>query len=124
MIIRESFPISFENREIWVGCFDGLGDKSKIVKIKFLEEYKEIKLPSSPALIAMNVYGTVITCELAEIFINTLNRNEKLIRKVAFSGLTKEGLRNIKSYIKTSNVQLNFAINYFDDFEEAKEWLI
>jgi hypothetical protein len=124
MIIRKSFSIFFNNGEIWAGNFDGLGDNFDIIRNKVLEEQEIIKRPSTPALVIFNVYGTDINYKLAEIFINSLFDVQASVKKVAFSGLTKQGKKNIKSFIKNSGYTLEFALNYFDDLEKAKQWLV
>lgn len=121
LIIRKSFVLPYNNGELWAEELDSLYGFSEIVESKFLEDMKMIRRPSTPAVIAINLYQTLLTKHLAEIILKNLVDAGASVRKVAFIGLDREGLRMMKQEIKSSNA--NLVHEYFKDIDKAKEWL-
>lgn len=124
MIIRQSFRISFNNAELWNGCFDGLGDSEELIRQKLADDMKEIRRPSSPSLILLNVYGTVLANDLTGFILEQLASAQPYVKKVAVSGLEWKYKNTMIKYIKKRQGPLPFAIAFFDDLQKAKEWLI
>jgi hypothetical protein len=122
LIVRKSFVIPHNNGEMWAEELDSLYNFSDIIQSKFLEDMKSIRRPSSPSIIAINLNQTMITKHLATIIVQNLIDAGSSVRKVAFVGLDKEGLCNMKQVFKNYNT--NFTYQYFVDFARAKDWLI
>ena len=122
LIIRKSFSISHNNGVIWGENSDALYDFEEVVESKFSEDMKTIKKPSSPSAIAMNLNQTAITKRLAAMIIENLIEAGFGVRKVAFVGLEKEHLHNMKQAIK--NQSTGFVYRFFGNFVAAKDWLI
>lgn len=122
LIVRKSFAISHNNGEMWAEELDSLFNFSDIVESKFLEDMKTIRKPSSPSIIAINLNQTMITNHLATIIIENLIDAGSSVKKVSFIGLDKKSLNIMKKVFKNYNP--NFVYKYFDDFVEAKDWLI
>ena len=72
----------------------------------------------------VDLYETVIDDEVAEFLTKHFKTIEHKIRKLCLVGLSSSGRRKITSKIKAENIVLAGQIQYFDDPEEAKQWLI
>ena len=121
LIIRKSFSVSHNNGDMWAEDLDALYDFTEIVENKFMEDLKTIRRPSSPSVIAINLNQTVITQHLATVIFEGLISAGN-VRKVAFVGIDKEGLRIMKQTSK--KYRTDFVYQYFNDFVIAKDWLI
>ena len=122
LIIRKSIIASHNNGEIWGVNSDGLYDFEDVVESKFLEDMKAIRRPSTPSGIAINLNQTVVSKHLAVVFMENFVGAGASVRKVAFVGLDKDSLHNMKQVIKTYDI--HFAYQFFDDFMIAKDWLL
>jgi hypothetical protein len=122
LIIRESFIASHNNGAIWAVNLDALYDFEDIAINKFLEDLKEIKRPSTPSALAINLKETAVTKRVAEAITDGLVQAGTGVRKVVFVGLEKESVRIMNHVMK--NRDIGFACKYFSDFMEAKDWLI
>lgn len=101
---------------------DGLNVYKDIARDKFLDDVKIIKRPSSPSLIAVHLYRTQLEDELANVIITKLHDAGNSVRKVAFVGLTRKGIKLVRSIIKKINI--TFISNFFSDYEKAMLWLV
>lgn len=122
LLISKSMILPFNGNHIFYSSLDGLNVYDDIAKDKFLDDIKLIKRPSSPSLVAVHLYKTHLEEELANIIITKLHDSGNSVRKVAFVGLTKKGIKLVRSIIKKINVA--FISNFFSDYEKAKLWLV
>lgn len=122
LIIRKSFALPYHNAMIWAEDLDALSVHSDLVREKFLADMAEIRKPSSPALIAMNVYGTLVEEPLARIFASALVGAGASVKRVAFIGLGRQARGLLRGCLE--ELQATFAYTFLDDFEKAKEWLV
>ncbi len=120
--LMKSFALPHNNGEMWGSNLDALGGQTDALERRFLEDMAVIRRPSSPGIIAMNLYQTVVTQELADLMMAQLNDAGPRVTRVAFIGLDRSGLRHMKDAGKRHNVK--FVHKYFADFVLAKDWLI
>lgn len=67
LLISKSMILPFNGNHIFYTSLDGLNVYQDIAKDKILEDMKTIKRPSSPSLVAVHLYGTLLEEELANI---------------------------------------------------------
>lgn len=124
LIVRDSFKITFHDAELWAANFDSLGDHYELIKKKFLEDIAVLKRPSSPSQVLLNLHQTDVTNELAHFLIDNFESAQPYLKKVVFSGLCYRAKRELQKYIFKKQPGLQFAVNFIDDVEKAKEWLL
>lgn len=122
LIVRKSFAISHHNGFIWAENLDALYDFADIVESKFLNDMKQIKRPSTPSMIAINLNETTTKENLAETIVGGLVDAGGSVRKVAFVGLRRKYISIMKQALNSHNA--GFTFRFFDDFMEAKDWLV
>lgn len=122
LIIRESMKMAFMGGEIWFEQLDALSVHTDIVTNKFINDLSHIRKISTPSRIAINLNETLVNEELADLLVTKLAESSKYITKLAFVGLDMSGKRLVKKKFK--NINFSFAVNYINDYEKAKIWLM
>lgn len=122
MIIRESFALPYHGGAIWCEHLDGLANRLDIVEEKFLRDMQTILRPSSPARIALGLYGTDIDQRIADLIIAQFTAARSRVQRVAVIGANRAVTRRLQVSLKRECPQ--FAVHFTDDFEKGKEWLI
>jgi hypothetical protein len=121
---KKSFAMYFGGGEIWFEHLDGMYSFKDEVIRKFVADTSNITKPSSPALIAVNLDETVVDKEIIDIITDAYIKNTTYIHKVVFIGLNKNCQKLMKDAFNKRATEYYFAINYINDFEKAKEWLV
>jgi hypothetical protein len=121
---RKSFAMYFSGGEIWFEHLDGMYSFEDEVMRKFINNITNITKPSAPSLIAVNLDETVVSEKIIALITDTYIKNTRYIHKVIFIGLDKYSQKLMKSAFKKRDDEYQFAVNYINDFEKAKEWLI
>lgn len=121
---KKSMSLYFNNGEIWFEHLDSLGSNQEYLKQKFQNDLPMIKRPSGSAYVCVNLDETEVNSQILEFILYTFRDMEKLIRKVAFVGLNRQGRKSLKELIKNSDVPISFLIKCFNDYQLSKEWLI
>lgn len=122
LIISPSMILPFNGNYIFYSSLDGLNVYNDIAIDKFLVDIKTIKRPSSPSLIAINLYGTIPDNDLIVTIINHLIKSGVSVRKVVFVSINAKGKKLVKSALK--NQKPTFICSFNDDYEKAKLWLV
>lgn len=122
LIIRPSFALPYGNAEIWCEELDGLSVYSDVVVEKFLADMRDIRRPSTPGLIAINLAGTQLDAELLALFAEQLCAAGDAVRRVAFVGLARLAKRVLRRELQMR--RCGFVYACLVDFEQAKEWLV
>lgn len=86
---------------------------------KFIDDTPSITKVSAPSLIAVNLDEKIIA-----LITDTYIKNTFYIQKVVFVGLERYSRNLMKQAFKKRENEYQFAINYINDFEKAKEWLV
>ena len=117
---KKSFSMFFGGGEIWFEHLDGLYAYSELAIEKLENDYQTFKSPSSPSLIAVNIDETTVTQDLIAALKETLLNGQKRFTRVVFVGANWQ----IKCKLRKSFAGAPFALNFLNDFEKAKEWLV
>ena len=100
----------------------GLFTENDVLAGRWEEDIAVIRRPSSPGVIAMNLCQTAVSAAQADKMMADLQAAGPRVARVAFIGLDRAGLRNMKDAGRRHGV--TFVHRYFDDFVLAKDWLI
>jgi hypothetical protein len=119
----KSFAIHFAGTEIWIEHLDGMYSFTDDVMRKFADDVLSIIRPSAPSLIAVNLDETVVTEELTALIAETFSNYSERIRKIVFVGLNRRSQKLFRRAFEKRADEYQFAVNYINDFEKAKEWL-
>lgn len=123
LIIRKSTSMFFAGGEIFFLQLDALSVYTELVTEKFLEDMKLVSRPSMTSDIAVNLNETLVTDEMCKIMADSFCAVKKPLHKVCFVGLDKDSKRTMKKAFKEHG-RTGFAVNFIDDYEKAKEWLV
>lgn len=121
---KKSFALYFNGGEIWCEHLDGMYTFTKEVMLKFIEDTPHVTKHSATSLIAVNLDDTLVTEEIITLISDTYVKNTRFIQKLVFVGLDKYSRRKFISAFKKREDEFEFVINYINDFEKAKEWLV
>ncbi len=121
---KKSFILSFMGADIWFEHLDGMYSYTDEVIQKFIKDLPNITKPSAPSLVSVNLDETLVDERLVDIIADTYIINTRFIHKLVFVGLNKHARKIMMRAFKKRNGQYQFAINYVNDFEKAKEWLV
>ena len=116
---KKSFELNYNNGMIWCEHLDGMGVYEDEVIAKFLEDKRTFSRPSVSSIMIINLDKTRITDRIADTIVNTVLESDKPFRKIVFVG-AKAPWRSRLGTIKQKGIMVNFI----DDYEKAKEWLI
>lgn len=118
---KKSFELYFNGGSIWVEHLDGMGDmKDKVIE-KFLNDKKSFCRPSMTSFIIVNLDQTEIDDDIISCIFDTFVNSQKRFMKIAFVGVKKIGDRN---YLRDISRKKGCPVEFFDDFEKAKWWVL
>jgi len=123
-INKKSFALFFAGGEIWAEHLDAMYDQKELVLEKFHGDLSKIQRPSSPGLVVINLDETVVDMEIAEDIISSLAKSSQYLRKVVFVGLGWKNRIQMKKLTSKYESEIHFIINYVNDYEKAKLWLV
>jgi hypothetical protein len=121
---KKSFAMYFGGGEIWFEHLDGMYSFTDKVIHKFIDDTQNVTKPSAPSLIAINLDETVVNEKIIALITDTYIKNSRYIHKVVFVGLYSCSQKLMKKAFKKREGEYEFAVNYINDFEKAKEWLV
>lgn len=119
-INKKSFSMFFGGGEIWFEHLDGMYEYTNLAIEKLENDYQQFKRPSKPSLIAINLDETVVDDALIGAIAEKLLNSDKRFTRVVFVGVDKKVKRKIENVLEGAS----FALDFINDFEKAKEWLV
>ena len=112
--------VSRRERDLW--CIDFSGYEHDVAGLQREIDAAETVLcnaPDNSLLVAINLYGTQISAPIASFF--SRNSHSRAIHKFAIVGIS--GPRRFW-YEKAQHITWPIAHRFFDDYEQAKDWLV
>lgn len=100
--------------------FSNMEALSKIIDL----EEKYILKSAGNRRIWIDLYDSYLTDEIVEKFVNHILAIHSKIHKLALVGCSKTITRKINGSVKKTDSDLFNEIRYFNDPEDAKNWLI
>lgn len=110
----------FVGAEICFEHLDGIYEYTDLAIEKSENDYFEFNRPSMPSLIAINLDETLVDDKLIYAVAEKLLNSDKQFMRVVFVGINI----SVKRKIKKALLETSFALNFINDFEKAKEWLV
>ncbi|MGN0578853.1 MAG: hypothetical protein ACI4J4_09555 [Ruminiclostridium sp.] len=117
---KKSFSMFFGGGEIWFEHLDGIYGYTDLAIEKLNNDYLQFGKPSLPSLIAINLDETYVPDELITAIAEKLLNSKKRFTRVVVVGTDLITRRKIKKALFGAA----FALNFINDFEKAKEWLV
>lgn len=119
--VKKSFCMSVNGGDVWFEHLDGIYENEQLVLEKLETDAKTFSRPSMPSLIAINIDETEITEDIADTLVEKLT-GAKMFTRVVFVGVNGSDKRKLKR--KISATPHRFALDFNNDFQKAKEWLV
>jgi hypothetical protein len=119
-INKKSFELNYNGGTIWCEHLDGMADLEQEVIEKFKRDLPNLMRPSVSSCMIINLDETVITKAIEDVIVNGLVDGNKQFRKIAFVGVDR------KTHLKFSEIhsRTGAIVNFLDDYEKAKEWVL
>jgi hypothetical protein len=121
---KKSFAMYFCGGEIWFEHLDGMYSFTDEVMHKFIYDTQNVTKPSAPSLIAVNLDETDVNEKIVDLITDTYIKNTRYIHKVVFVGLNRYSRKLMEKAFQKREDEYQFTVNYINDFEKAKEWLV
>ena len=115
------FSMPVYSGEIWVSDLSGLRSDGNAARKMIAELEAHIRKPANSFRVALDVFDTNLTGELARMMVNGLVSMQKNIKKLAIKGASRMGKFHLRRCLKRANAEI--PIRFFDDYEELKKWL-
>ncbi|NLL78719.1 MAG: hypothetical protein GX234_02725 [Clostridiales bacterium] len=117
---KKSFAMFFGGGEIWFEHLDGIYGYTDLAIEKLEQDYQQFKRPSMPSLLAVNLEETMVNNALIHAIAEKILNGNKQFTRVVFVGVNISAQKEIKKALKGAP----FVLNFINDFEKAKEWLV
>jgi hypothetical protein len=124
LIVRESFAMFFGGGKIFFVQLDGLYDNKALVMEKFERDMQTLKKPSAPSQMGLHLKDTVVDRDMAQSMLLQMNGPGQHMQKVAIVGLKWLDKRLFKRLIRDMDPPARYALDFFEDYEQAKIWLV
>ena len=117
-----TFPYYYKNGELF-GAHYASFEKREHDLLTLMRAEEEFMIQQNhPLPYWANFYGTALTNTISIEFMQSMNRLQKYIPKLALVGCTFFEKRRMEKARKTLNVAI--PIRYFSDPEDANAWLV
>lgn len=118
--IKKSFSMFFGGGEIWFEHLDGIYSYEDLVLKKLDADTAFFTRPSKPSLICFNLDETNITENIINAIVDKLLNSSKVFTRVCFVGVDRRSRKSLCKLLAGKT----FALDFIDDFEKAKIWLV
>ena len=117
-----NFPYYYKNGELFGAHYESFATREQeLLELMRAEEEFFIK-QHYPLPYWVNFYGTKLTDAVLREFIQSVNRLQRYIPKLAIVGCSLIDKWRLKQVIK--KMGMNTPVRYFSDPEDAKAWLV
>lgn len=124
VIVRESFALFYGGSQLFAMELDGLRDHSVLVMEKFARDVQFLHRPSAPSLTGVHLKDTHMTPEMMKTMLEKMNAPGMHLQKVVVVGLKASDRRMFTRYLKAMAPPARFVCAFFEDYEQAKAWLV
>ena len=117
---KASFSMPFKNAEIWFEHLDGMYQYTELSLSKLERDSAEFLRPSVTSLIAFVLDETLHSDALSARIAELVTSPSKRFSRAAFVGTDARTRSFLKARLKTAG----FPFAFFNDLEQAKQWLV
>jgi hypothetical protein len=117
-----NFPYYYKDGELFGAHYEGFTRREKGLLELMKAEEEFIITQHYPLPYWVNFYGTKLPHEVLSEFIQSMNRLQRYIPKLAIVGCSVIDKWRLKRVAK--KLGLNIPVRYFSDTEAAKTWLV
>lgn len=127
MILKKSpggsiFPYYYKDGEIFGAHYESFAGREKDLLERIRSEEEFLIGQNHPLPYWVNFYGTRLTDKVLSGFIESINRLQGYIPKLAIVGCSRIDQWRLERVRKMTKV--NIPVRYFHDPEQAKTWLV
>jgi hypothetical protein len=116
------FPYYYKNGELFGAHYESFAAREQELLERMRAEEEFFIKQNYPLPYWVNFYGTTLTSKVMSEFIQSMNRLQRYIPKLAIVGCSVIGKWRLKQLGK--RMGLNIPVRYFSDPENAKTWLV
>jgi hypothetical protein len=116
------FPYYFKNGELFGAHYESFSTRERELLERIRAEEEFLIKQSYPLPYWVNFYGTRLTDKVLSEFIQSLNRLQMYIPKLAIVGCSFIDKWRLGQAVKRMNMKI--PVRYFKDPEDAKTWLV
>lgn len=116
------FPYYYKNGELFGAHYESFAAREQELLERMRAEEEFFIKQNYPLPYWVNFYGTKLTNKVLSEFIQSANRLERYIPKLAIVGCSVIDKWRFERVIKKMGV--NIPVRYFNDPEDAKTWLV
>ncbi len=129
MITKQSpggsnFPYYYRNGELFGAHYESFASREEELLARMKAEEEFIIKQNYPLPYWVNFYGTRLTDRVLSEFIQSLNRIQRYIPKLAIVGCSLLDRWRLGRVAKKINMKIPIPVRYFRDPEDAKAWLV
>jgi hypothetical protein len=117
-----NFPYYYRDGELFGAHYESFTKREQGLLELIRAEEEFIIKQNYPLPYWVNFYGTKLTDEVLSEFIQSINRLERYIPKLAIVGCSLIDKWRLKNVVKKMGT--NIPVRYFSDPEDAKTWLV
>ena len=118
------FPYYYKNGELFGAHYESFASREEaLLELMKAEEEFLIK-QNHPLPYWVNFYGTRLTDKVLSEFIQSMNRVQKYIPRLAIVGCSPLDKWRVRRMERKINLKMPAPVRYFSDPEEAKTWLV
>ena len=116
------FPYYYKNGELFGAHYESFVKREEEVIERMRAEEEFLVKQNYPLPYWVNFYGTRLTNKVLREFMQSINRLQRYIPKLAIVGCSVIDKWRLEGVRKREHV--NISVRYFSDPEEAKTWLV
>jgi len=117
---KKSFELNYNGGTIWCEHLDGMGNREQEVIDKFSGDLPRLLKPSVSSRMIINLDETWITEAIEQVIVDGLCEGNKPFRKIAFVGVDRKHRKTLMAL----QSRTGSFVNFLDDYEQAKEWVL
>lgn len=119
-----NFPYYYKNGELFGAHYESFASREEEL-LELMKAEEEFFIKQNHSLpYWVNFYGTQLTDRVLGEFVQSVNRMQRYIPRLAIVGCSRVDRWRLRRIEKRLNMKLPFPVRYFSDPEDAKAWLV